>query len=59
MKRSQAAIADAGSLAEIGVGDFDLRLLRIAAVGEARFELFEILDRLVVGAFAMDSLASA
>jgi hypothetical protein len=38
-------------LAEIGVGDFELGLLRIAAVGEAGFEFFEILDRLVVGAF--------
>jgi hypothetical protein len=38
-------------LAVIGVGDFELRLLRIAAIGKARFELFEILDGLVVGAF--------
>jgi hypothetical protein len=30
----------------VGVGDVDLRLLRVAAVGIARFELFEVLDRL-------------
>jgi hypothetical protein len=34
----------------VGVGDVDLRLLRIAAVGIARFELFKVLDGLRVGA---------
>jgi hypothetical protein len=34
----------------VGVGDVDLRLLRVAAVGIARFELLEVLDRLGVGA---------
>jgi hypothetical protein len=34
----------------VGVGDVDLRLLRVATVGIARFELFEVLDGLGVGA---------
>ena len=49
MKRSQAAMAEAGSFVlVVGVGHFDLRLLRIAAVGVTRFQLFEILDGLFV-----------
>ena len=39
--------AEAGSPSlVVGVGDLELRLLRVAAVGIARFELLEILDRL-------------
>jgi hypothetical protein len=34
----------------VGVGDLDLRLLGIAPVGIARFELLEVLDGLGVGA---------
>jgi hypothetical protein len=39
-------------LAEIGIGDFELRLLCIASVGKAGLEFFKILDGLVVGAFS-------
>jgi hypothetical protein len=53
MKRSQAAMAEAGSAwLVVGVGDFELRLLGVAAIGIARFQLLEILDRLVVAAVA-------
>ena len=42
-------MAEVGSFVlVVGVGDFDLRLLRITAVGVARFQLFEVLDGLFV-----------
>jgi len=43
----------------VGVGDFQLRLLRIAAEGVARFQRFEQLDRAFVVALLRLSLASA
>ena len=40
------------ALAVVGVGDLELRLLRVATVRKARLELLEELDCLVIGAVA-------
>src|SRR5690606_7737975 len=50
---------DGFALLVVGVGGFQLRLLGVAAVGVAGFQLLEILDGLVIGAVGHGGLGFA